>query len=117
MRSKLLRHPPQRRGVIARQRPCLLLLVNNLQITGPGLSHEIIKRVAARAKATVACILQKQKVDAAGLLMALSTGKGRGGVNGSVDTLSRRHRKRMTRLSISIVAPMSPGPHFFWRPV
>ena len=51
---------------------------NNPQITGPGLSREIIKLVAVRAKAAVTCILQKRKVDATGLCVALSTGEGRG---------------------------------------
>ena len=51
---------------------------NNPQITGPVLSREITKLVAELAKAVVACILQKQKVDAAGLLVVLSTGEEEG---------------------------------------
>ena len=48
---------------------------NNPQITGPVLSREITKLVAARAKVAVANILQKRNANAAGLLVALSTGQ------------------------------------------
>ena len=60
---------------------------NNPQITGPMLSRKITKLVAARAKAVVVNILQKRNADAAGLLVALSTGEGEvgGGANGSVE--------------------------------
>ena len=42
------------------------------------LSREIAKLVAKCAKATVACILQKQKVDAVVVLVTLSVGKDEG---------------------------------------
>ena len=60
-------------------RPNIVLRVcNNSQITGPVLSHEITRLVAARAKAVAANILQKRNADATGLLVTLSTGKKEG---------------------------------------
>ena len=77
VRSKLVRHFPRRRGVVAHIRPCLLLLVrhrqvaekgfrpdmtlwacNYPQITGPVLSRE-------HAEAEVGRLLQKRKADVA----------------------------------------------------
>ena len=54
-----------------------LLACNNPQTTGLVLSRNITKLV-------VACVLHKRKIDAAGLLMALSMGKEKGGANRSV---------------------------------
>ena len=73
---------------------------NNPQITGPVLSHKIIKLVAVRATAVVACIIQKRKADTTGLRVALSTGKGKGGINESVATLSWQHHEHTTPLRV-----------------
>ena len=48
---------------------------NNPQITGPVLSREITKLMAARAKAVGGNILQKRNADAACSLVALSTSR------------------------------------------
>ena len=104
--SKLIRHHLRRCGVITHRRSCLLLLVccqqvaeqgitpemaipvcNNLRITSSILSRKITKPVAERANEAVARILQKLTADAAGSLVTLSTGEGRGewrGASGSV---------------------------------
>ena len=109
-RSKLIRHPPRRRGVIAHRPPCLLLLVrhrqvaeqgfrpdmalracNYPQITGPVLSRE-------HAEAEVGRLLQKRKADVAWGLVSFARGDGGTGEAGGVAgkqaaALQRGHRQ------------------------
>ena len=73
----------------------VLRACNSPQLIGPVVSRDITTLVDARAKAMVANILQKQNADAAGLPVALSTGKKEEGAQAEAPRgLSRRHREQ-----------------------
>ena len=95
---------------------------NSPHITGPVLSFEITKLVAARAKAAVANVLQKRKSNTTGLLVALSTGKREGegskqkrcvvSHNATVNNISPISHETHENADVSSAPPTFLQPHF-----
>jgi hypothetical protein len=90
-----------------------LQVCNNPQITDSVLSHKITKLVAVCTRATIACIFQKLKADAASLPVTLSMDRWWGSKQKCRHALMKA--TQTNNVVKSIIVPMSPQPNV-WRP-